>query len=87
MSDKKSGDFLQPATPLYYRIEVEGILQDTWSEYFSGMVIATSQPEIGPVVSSLTGPVRDQSELTGMLNALVELHLPVLSVQKVEPDA
>jgi hypothetical protein len=34
-------------------------------------------------VTTLTGRLVDQSELTGVLNGLAEMHLPILSVECV----
>jgi hypothetical protein len=34
-------------------------------------------------VSTLEGELRDQAALTGVLNSLYELHLPVLSVERI----
>jgi hypothetical protein len=34
-------------------------------------------------VTTLTGRLMDQSELTGVLNGLAEMHLPILSVECV----
>jgi hypothetical protein len=34
----------------------------------------------------LTGRVRDQAELSGVLNTLYELHLPILSVKILAED-
>ena len=34
-------------------------------------------------VTTLVGRVRDQAELTGVLNSLYEMHLPILSVENL----
>jgi hypothetical protein len=35
------------------------------------------------MVTTLVGRVRDQAELTGLLNSLYELHLPILTVENI----
>jgi hypothetical protein len=35
-------------------------------------------------VTTLTGRLRDQAELSGVLNTLYELHLPILKVEMLE---
>jgi len=41
-------------------------------------------PSCGGSHLEMAGRVRDQSELTGMLNALADLQLPILSVEQIE---
>jgi hypothetical protein len=38
----------------------------------------------GELTSTLSGPLVDQSALAGVVSALVDLHLEVLSVERVE---
>jgi hypothetical protein len=45
------------------------------------MRITTRQRKDQTTVTTLSGRVRDQAELTGVLNTLYELHLPILSVE------
>lgn len=87
MADSDHSGHLRPSSPATYRIEVEGLLQNGWSDYFVGMCITTRSRADQSVVTCLTGRVMDQSELTGMLNALAELHLPILSVKTIEVAA
>ena len=74
------------STPGYYRIEVEGILPRAWFNRLGAMEILTSPEEIisqetNNTVTILQGKVSDQADLSGILNSLYELHLPLLSVQ------
>ncbi len=74
------------STPGYYRIEVEGILPRAWFNRLGAMEILTSPEEIisqetNNTVTRLQGKVSDQADLSGILNSLYELHLPLLSVQ------
>ena len=65
-----------------YRIEVEGYLEKSWSDRLAGMQISYRKRADKSIVTSLAGRVLDQSELTGVLYGLAELHLPILNVEK-----
>jgi len=67
--------------PGNYRFRVQGFFDGSWSERISGLRIATSSPKDKSPVTSLFGQVRDQAELTGVLNTLYELHMAPLSVE------
>jgi hypothetical protein len=73
----------QPAT---YRIKVEGRLDGSWSDCLGGMTITTSSHGDQGVMTTLEGRIRDQAELSGVLNTLYELHLPLLTVTILPPD-
>lgn len=63
-----------------YCIKVQGRLDETWSDRLAGMQIkTTSRGDIK--VTILSGHVRDQAELLGVLNSLYELHMPLLSLE------
>jgi hypothetical protein len=64
-----------------YRIRIQGSLDETWSERLAGMSITTSGQGSKARVTMLVGHLKDQAELSGVLNTLYELHLPILSVE------
>ena len=66
-----------------YRIDVQGRIPPRWCERLEGMAITEYAPQAGPIVSTLLGELSDQAALAGVLNTLYELHLPVLSVQRL----
>ena len=74
--------------PGNYRVCVQGRLNENWADRLGGMRITTDKSEGQERVTTLTGPLVDQAELAGVLNALYELHLSLLSVEflgEVEP--
>ena len=73
-------------TEATYRIKVQGYLDESRSEYLSGMAITSSSQGDQGVVTILVGRLRDQAELAGVLNTLYELHLPILSVECLKDD-
>jgi hypothetical protein len=86
MPNSHNEEHLKLWTPATYRIEVEGEVPESWSDRLGGMRITTRQRKNQSTVTTLTGRVRDQAELTGVLNTLYELHLPILSVENLERD-
>ena len=77
---KKTGEKLALDCPAAYRIEVQGYLDEKWSDWFDNMAIVPLVDEEGVYVTSLTGTVIDQAALHGMLRKLYDLGLPVLSI-------
>ena len=73
-------------TPATYRIEVEGHLNESWSEFLAGMHITTRKRSDQTTVTNLIGRLRDQSELTGVLNSLHDLHRPIVKVEIVNGE-
>ena len=72
--------------PGNYRIRVQGLLNESWSERMGGLRITTrSLKDQGPI-TVLVGQLRDQTELAGVLNTIYELHLPLLSVEYLTVD-
>ena len=81
--EKKKISFAGPAM---YRITVQGALDEKWSDRLAGMKITTHIGEEKPLLTTLIGYLRDQAELSGVLNSLYELHLPILSVVRIVED-
>lgn len=65
-----------------YQIRIKAHLNGSWSEWFEGLSITPE--EDGTTV--LTGPVADQPALHGLLVRIRDLGLPLLSVNRIEPD-
>jgi hypothetical protein len=66
-----------------YEIRARGHLEaEYWAMWFDGMTVTTE--ENGETV--LRGPVADQAALYGLLAKLRDLALPLLSVNRIEPD-
>jgi hypothetical protein len=86
MPGEFDGNHLKLWTPATYRIDVEGILDEIWADSLAGMRISTRKRNDQSTVTTLTGLLRDQAELSGVLNGLYELHLPILSVKILTED-
>lgn len=81
MPGEYDGKHLELWTPATYRIEVEGVLDEIWADSLAGMRISSRKRDDQSTVTTLTGRLKDQAMLTGVLNGLYELHLPILSVK------
>ena len=86
MPGEFDGNHLKLWTPATYRIQVEGVLDEIWADSLAGMRISTRKRADQSTVTTLTGRLRDQAELSGVLNGLYELHLPILSVKILIAD-
>lgn len=73
---------VEPATCV---IRVRGVLAPDWSVRLGGMRIATTRSG-GRAVTELIGRLADQASLHGVLSALYELGLPLVSVDCVPID-
>ena len=73
-------------TPATYRIEVDGHIDESWSDRLAGMRITTRKRSDQTTVTTLVGRLRDQAELSGVLNSLYGLHLSILKVEVVNGE-
>ena len=86
MPGEFDGNHFRLWTPATYRIEVEGVLDEIWADSLAGMRISSRKRPDQSTVTTLTGLLRDQAELSGVLNGLYGLHLPILSVKILSED-
>jgi hypothetical protein len=70
-----------PDRPSWYEIRLAGHLDPRWSARFEGLRLTT-----GDGCTVLTGPVVDQAALHGVLHQLRDIGLPLVSVNRVDPD-
>jgi hypothetical protein len=66
-----------------YSITVQGRIDEDWADRLGGMAVTVFIGEGGSPVTTLVGELRDQASLSGVLDTLYALHLPVLSVQRL----
>ena len=66
--------------PASYQIQVQGMFPARWRDYIQDMEIIVEGDEECPV-SILTGGLRDQAALLGVLTFLYDQRLPLLSVE------
>jgi hypothetical protein len=61
---------------MVYRIRIKGQLDQTWSDWFAPLNIVNEPND----EATLTGFVRDQAELHGLLDKIFNLNLTLLAV-------
>jgi hypothetical protein len=68
---------------MIYQIRIKGhLVGQQWTDWFEGLTITLE--ENGDTL--LTGPVVDDPALHGLLKKVRDLGMPLLSVNRVEPD-
>ena len=69
--------------PIRYQIQVQCHVDNTLAEWFAPLQVA-NQPN---GEATLTGPVRDQAELYGLLLKLYNLNFTLIAVQRMPATA
>ncbi len=64
-----------------YRICIRGQLDSSWSERLGGMTMTTTGGMDTDETTMLEGQLLDQAALTGILNTLYDMRLPLVSVE------
>jgi hypothetical protein len=72
-----------PSQPVIYQIRLKGHLGSQWTDWFEGLTITQEEDSN----TLLTGPVVDQAALHGLLKKVRDLGMPLVSVNRVEPDS
>ena len=71
-----------PRQPLIYQIRIKGHLDSRWAGWFEQATITLEDG--GSTL--LAFPVVDQAALHGLLKKVRDLGLPLLSVNRIDPD-
>lgn len=72
---------LNPGTSATYCIRVKGRLDERLSERLGGLSITHTRHGDGSMITTLQGDLVDQAALFGVLNALYNMRLPLLSAE------
>lgn len=65
--------------PLDYQIRIMGHLDESWIDWFFPLVVVNEANG----EATLTGAVRDQAELHGLLNKVFDFNLTLLAVNRI----
>jgi hypothetical protein len=69
-----------------YQIQVQGKLDEKWSDWFGGMTVTVQSERDDVPITTLTGTVADQAALRGILTKIWDLNLRLISVNRIEMD-
>ena len=72
-----------------YQVRVEGRIGQRWLAWFDDLAISATDEEQagrGPAITTLTGVMRDQAALAGLLQKLYSLGLPLVEVRRMEVE-
>ena len=83
---KRISHSLELDQPVAYQIKVQGRLDASWSDWFSGMAVGSEEESDGFPITTLTGTVADQSVLRGILNKIWDLNLTLISANRIGID-
>ena len=74
--------------PSIYHLRIQGILNESWGDYFGGEIVSTKKVENQFPVSTLRTPPMDQATLVGLISQLNGMGLRLLLVEQlyVEED-
>jgi hypothetical protein len=76
---------IQRAQSAEYQIKIQGRQTEGWADWMENLEILTEQNSDAITITTLTGVVRDQSGLHGLLNRIRDLSIPLISVQFIRP--
>ena len=85
MTDTQPLENLKFETAAVYRIRVKGHIDDRMADLLGGMVITRAYTAEKQPMTILVGQLKDQAALSGVLNELYEMHLPLLTVESILP--
>jgi hypothetical protein len=71
---------LSISSPAIYQIEIQGKVEEEWSDELAGMNI-TCMNCGDKIITTLIGKLKDQAALAGLLQTIYEMKFPILSVQ------
>lgn len=71
------------SVPMVYQIRIDGHLDETWINWFFPLAVANEAHG----EATLTGAVRDQAELHGLLDRVFDLNLTLLAVNRITDPA
>ncbi len=71
-------------TPATYRIRVQGEIDMAWTDIIGDMDMSTDCSKDNNKVTNLVGYLVDQAALSGLLKALYDQRIPILSVENLD---
>ncbi|MBK1826324.1 hypothetical protein [Haloferula rosea] len=82
-----SSHSLNMSVPAIYRITVQGKLDEKLVRHLDGLNLSEITANGETPVGVLVGRLIDQAALSGLLNSLYDLQLPIISVECINVEA
>ena len=86
MSDPPNRKALSFGAPALYRVTVQGHIRPNTAAHLGRLRVICSDCTTPPGVTVLEGELRDQAELSGILNTLYDLHFSILEVTVLDAE-
>ena len=86
MTSRKQFEKVRFGSPSKYRILVKGTLTRQNMDDLKGLGISITNQDVESTVTQLDGTLSDQTALSGLLEALYETHLSIVSVEALTED-
>ena len=67
---------------MHYEVTVEGVLDARWSAWFDGLKVTSDASG----QTTIAGPLVDQAALHGLLAKVRDLGMPLLAVERIQPE-
>jgi hypothetical protein len=67
-----------------YKMTIQGKISDSWNDQIGPLKITQEVTRSGDHKTTLLFSTKDQAELMGFLNTIYEMHLPILSLTRVQ---
>lgn len=83
--DTRSIAELKFSGPAKYRLIIKGCIPEEKHELFGSMSVNLEQAEKSDCSTILEGELLDQAQLSGLLNTIYSLRLPLVEVQYIKP--
>ncbi len=71
---------------MLYLIKIKGKLDQSWSDWLNGAVIASEGEENGAVTTILTVSAIDQPALFGILDRIRDMNLLPISIEMIDEE-
>ena len=69
---------------MIWRICLEGRIETSWSEWFDRMTMSHERRKDGSWLTQVTGRLRDQAALRGVITRMWDLNLRILSLDRLD---
>lgn len=70
---------MQHDASVHYILRVEGVLDRRWAAWFEGLTVTPGETE-----TTISGPIRDQAALYGLLAKVRDLGLVLVEVRRIQ---